>query len=42
MYFYIANMYDMLNKSSLGLLKKGAAKQNTIKSIVKLKGSVYG
>ena len=29
-------MYDMLNKNSLGLLKKGAVKQNRINSIVKL------
>ena len=29
-------MYDMLNKNSQGLLKKGAAKQSRIKSIVKL------
>ena len=30
----IAKISDMLNKNSLGLLKKGAAKQSRIKSIV--------
>ena len=29
----ITKMYDMLNKNSLGLLKKGAAKQSRIKRI---------
>ena len=32
----ITKMYDMLNKNSPGLLKKGAAKQSRINSIVKL------
>ena len=32
----ITKMYDMLNKNSQGLLKKGTAKQSRIKSIVKL------
>ena len=31
--YKITKMYDMLNKNSLGLLKKGVAKQNRIKSI---------
>ena len=31
----ITKMYDMLNKISLGLLKKGAAKQSEIKKGVK-------
>ena len=32
-YHQITKMYDMLNKNSLGLLKKGAAKQSRIKRI---------
>ena len=32
----ITKMYDMLNKNSLGLLRKGAAKQSRFESIVKL------
>ena len=33
MLHHITKMYDMLNKNSLGLLKKGAAKQSRIKKI---------
>ena len=35
LFHQITKMYDMLNKNSLGLLKKSAAKQSKIKSIVK-------
>ena len=33
---YFFEFIDKLNKNSLGLLKKGVAKQSIIKSIVKL------
>ena len=37
----ITKMYDMLNKKSLGLLKKGAVKQSRINSTVKLGLSLW-
>ena len=42
MFQQIAKIYDMLNINSLGLLKKGAAKQSRIKNTRKSKGSACG